>query len=158
MQIIDKIKKLTVHKKLKYSRRKLEQIKYIAIHHSATLQGSSEAFARYHVRKKGWPGIGYIYVVNKNGSIDFCNEWNVISYHVGHSNRIALGICLVGDFTKEQPTELQLQAAADLCQMLIHKIPSIKEIKGHCNFPGYNWKTCPAFDVMKITNLMKSKI
>jgi N-acetyl-anhydromuramyl-L-alanine amidase AmpD len=156
MKILDKRYTLAKHKTRLYKKRNVDKITSIAIHHSLTLQGSSEAFARYHINHNGWPGIGYTYVINKNGIIDWCHDWNVKTAHVGNSNKYSLGICLVGDFRKEEPTEEQLQAAADLCMMLIDDIESIKEIKAHQDFPGYSWKECPAFDVMKITNRMKA--
>ena len=156
MILIDKRDTLPKHKTRKYSKRKVSEITSIAIHHSATLQGSAKAFANYHVNNNGWPGIGYTYVINKDGSIVWCHNWDVKTAHVGNSNRKSLGICLVGDFTKEDPTEKQLQGAADLCMMLIDHIESIEKIIPHSDFPGYSWKQCPAFDVMKITNRMSA--
>jgi N-acetyl-anhydromuramyl-L-alanine amidase AmpD len=155
MNIIDKRNKLKTHPNKRPLKRKISDILYIAIHHSGTLTGSSEAYARYHVNKKDWAVIGYHYVINKDGTIDFCNNHSIKSAHVGNSNRYALGICLTGDFKNEEPTEKQLNAASELCMMLIDKYETIKEIKGHLDFPGYSWKECPAFDVMKITNRMK---
>jgi N-acetyl-anhydromuramyl-L-alanine amidase AmpD len=156
MKILDKRFSLPKHKTRIYSKRNISKITSIAIHHSLTLQGSSEAFARYHVNHNGWPGIGYTYVINKNGLIDWCHDWNVKTAHVGKHNKYSLGICLVGDFRKEEPTEEQLQAAADLCIKLIDEIESIEEIKAHQDFEGYGWKECPAFDVMRITNRMRA--
>lgn len=156
MKIVDKRGKLKTHSTRKYSKRDIDKIEYIAIHHSLTLQGSSEAFARYHVGHNGWPGIGYTYVILKDGTIDFCNDIDVKSAHVGNFNNKSIGICLVGDFRKENPTKEQLQAAADLCMMLLDVAENIKEIKGHLDFKGYEWKECPAFDVTEITNRMKA--
>jgi N-acetyl-anhydromuramyl-L-alanine amidase AmpD len=156
MNIIDKRVKLETHPAKQPRKRKLSDILYIAIHHSATTSGSAEAYARFHVNKKDWATIGYHYVINKDGSIDWCLNHSVRSNHVGNSNKYALGICLTGDFTKEEPTEEQLQAAADLCMMLIDKYGAIKDIKGHSDFQGYSWKKCPAFDVMRITNRMSA--
>lgn len=161
MTIIDKRSTLPTWNMIKqfekprnYALRDLKEITSIAIHHSATLQGTSSAFARYHVEHNGWPGIGYTYVINKNGQIDFCNDWNKKTAHVGNSNRSSLGICLVGDFTQEQPTKDQISAAASLCKMLMVSIPSIVGIKGHCEYPGYEWKKCPAFDIQIIKDEM----
>lgn len=156
MKTIDKRGKLRVHPSKKPRKRAIKDIKYIAIHHSATLTGSAEAYARYHVNKKDWPTIGYHYVIDKDGTINICNNITVRSNHVGNSNKYAIGICLTGDFTKEEPTEEQLQASADLCMLLIDNYETIEEIKGHSSFPGYDWKECPAFDVMKITNRMSA--
>ncbi|WP_209123684.1 hypothetical protein [Alkalihalobacillus sp. BA299] len=46
---------------------------------SATKTGSADAFARYHVNSLGWPGIGYHYVVDKEGSISWCHDLEVVS-------------------------------------------------------------------------------
>ncbi|WP_253901878.1 N-acetylmuramoyl-L-alanine amidase [Brevibacillus sp. HB1.3] len=69
------------HKSLKYGRRKLAYIRSAAMHHSATLSGLPEAFARYHVNTKGPPGIAYHFVIQKDGVIYWCNDPEVISYH-----------------------------------------------------------------------------
>jgi len=163
MNLIDKRGNLPTWNKLKkgrkkrnYSKRDIKKIDSIAVHHSATFEGSSEAFANYHINHNGWPGIGYTYVIYKDGQIDWCYDWNIKTAHVGNSNRTSLGICLIGNFTKEEPTEQQLQSASNLCMILIDKIESIKEIKSHQSFPGYSWKNCPSFDVMKITNRMRA--
>jgi N-acetylmuramoyl-L-alanine amidase len=133
------------HKTLRYGRRKLTDIRSAAIHHSATKSGSPEAFARYHVTTNGWPGIAYHFVIQKDGVIYWCNDPEAISYHVGNSNRHALGICLVGDFRTQKPTPEQLDSANRLIQHLQVQIPTMKQVFGHQEYPGYAWKNCPAF-------------
>lgn len=138
-----------------YRKRPLEAIKFEAIHHSATFQGSPEAFARYHVMHNGWPGIGYHFVIEDNeDQIAWCYDLDVRTAHVGNSNGIAIGTCIIGDFTKQEPQEHQLNNAAKLSHILIDYLPNIEAIKSHSDFPGYEWKKCCAFDVMRITNRM----
>ncbi|MBG9942857.1 N-acetylmuramoyl-L-alanine amidase [Brevibacillus formosus] len=144
-RVIDVRTSLPRHKTLRYGRRKLTDIRSAAIHHSATLSGSPEAFARYHVSTNGWPGIAYHFVIQKDGVIYWCNDPETISYHVGNSNRHALGICLVGDFRTQQPTAAQLEAANHIIQHLQVQIPTMKQVLGHQEYPGYAWKNCPAF-------------
>ncbi|NRS15800.1 N-acetylmuramoyl-L-alanine amidase [Brevibacillus sp. HB1.4B] len=144
-RVMDVRASLPRHKTLRYGRRKLTDIRSAAIHHSATLSGSPEAFARYHVGTNGWPGIAYHLVIQKDGVIYWCNDPEAISYHVGNSNRHALGICLVGDFRTQKPTPEQLDAANRLIQHLQVQIPSMKQVFGHQEYPGYAWKNCPAF-------------
>ncbi|RAT94517.1 N-acetylmuramoyl-L-alanine amidase [Brevibacillus sp. Leaf182] len=143
-RVMDVRASLPRHKTLRYGRRKLTDIRSAAIHHSATLSGSPEAFARYHVGTNGWPGIAYHFVIQKDGVIYWCNDPEAISYHVGNSNRHALGICLVGDFRTQKPTPEQLDAANRLIQHLQVQIPSMKQVFGHQEYPGYAWKNCPA--------------
>ncbi|MCK5173697.1 MAG: N-acetylmuramoyl-L-alanine amidase, partial [Planctomycetes bacterium] len=61
------------------------------------------------------------------------------------ANEEAVGICLVGDFTKTPPTTGQLQSLARLVKFLQSKyrIPSSR-IYGHGSTPGYTGGTmCP---------------
>ncbi|MFC8689285.1 N-acetylmuramoyl-L-alanine amidase [Brevibacillus porteri] len=148
-RVMDVRTSLPRHKSLKYGRRKLTDIRSAALHHSATLSGSPGAFARYHVSTNGGPGIAYHFVIQKDGVIYWCNDPESISYHVGNSNRHALGICLVGDFRTQQPTPEQLDAANRLIEHLQVQIPSMKQVFGHQEYPGYAWKNCPAFPMVK---------
>lgn len=118
----------------------------IAIHHSLTKEGSAFAFARYHVDTLGWEGIGYHFVILKDGTIQWCHNLGILSYHVGASNKFALGICLVGDFRSEKPTAAQKQSLKDLHATLKKDLPNYKRTRGHNEFPGYAWKSCPCFD------------
>ncbi|MFA4132603.1 MULTISPECIES: N-acetylmuramoyl-L-alanine amidase [unclassified Brevibacillus] len=147
--VVDVRASLPRHKTLRYGLRKLTDIRSAAMHHSATKSGSPEAFARYHVGTNGWPGIAYHFVIQKDGTIYWCNDPEAISYHVGNSNRHALGICLVGDFRTQKPTPEQLDAANRLIQHLQVQIPSMKQVFGHQEYPGYAWKNCPAFPMGK---------
>ncbi|WJQ81599.1 N-acetylmuramoyl-L-alanine amidase [Brevibacillus brevis] len=113
------------HKTLRYGLRKLTDIRSAAMHHSATKSGSPEEFARYQVGTNGWSGNAYHFVI---GVIYWCNDPEAISYHVGNSNRHALGICLVGDFKTQQPTAAQIDATQRLLQYLQVQIPTMKQV------------------------------
>lgn len=144
-------------KRRSYRKRKITDILYEAIHQSMTFSGSPEAFARYHVNHLGWPGIGYSFVIEEDkDEIVWCWDLDVRTAHVGNSNTYAIGTCLIGDFRTQEPKEHQLENAAKLSMVLIDYIPTIKAIKSHQEFPGYEWKNCPGFDVMKITNRMEA--
>lgn len=155
MKIIDKRNKLRKHPTKRYARRSRNQIKYIAIHHSASISGSAEAFANYHVNSLGWPTIGYHYVIDKQGIIYWCNDLETISYHVGNSNSAAVGICMIGDFTKEKPTPAQYQAALMLTKMLMDELNiSSRNVLGHREFPN-NSTSCPAINMNQFRNDLK---
>ncbi len=131
---------LPKHKTKKYNKRELSQVDKITIHHSATKQGSPQAFGRYHVDTNGWPGIGYHLVIDKEGNSFQTNEFDTVSYHVAGHNTSAIGICLVGNFDEERPTEQQLASLErDICE--IRELVG-KELKvfGHKEFSP---KTCP---------------
>ena len=148
MKINDKRNSLTKHKSKTYRTRSISEIKNIAIHHSATTSGSAEAFARYHVNQLDWPGIAYHYVVNKDGSIDFCHDHKVISYHVGNSNRRSIGICMVGDFRSQMLEKVQKEATLELVKKLLNELNlTVDDVWGHVEFPGYSWKPCPSISM-----------
>lgn len=123
---IDLVDSLPKHATLKYNTRKLSQIQRIVIHHSATVQTevSREATIRHitaiakgHVQN-GWPGIGYHYVIGPGGLIYRTNRLDTISYHVYNNNTPTVGICMLGDFTKGDPTDNQLASARALVKHL----------------------------------------
>lgn len=151
LRLKDIRKTIRKHPAKKYSQRALKDITSIAIHHSMTDGGSAEAFANHHVGTNNWPGIGYTYVILKDGTIQWCNDLTTTSYHVGDSNRQALGICLVGDFRKatgsKRPTKEQMESLYILLDFLFGYLPNLKQIKGHQEYPNYYWKECPGFDM-----------
>jgi N-acetylmuramoyl-L-alanine amidase len=155
MNIIDVRKKLPTHPLKKYQMRPMSTIYYIAIHHSLTDDipggGDVEAFARYHVDHLDWPGIGYHYVVDADGTIYKCHSAEIWSYHVGQHNRFALGVCLVGDFRQYEPPTEQYQATIELVKQLMNAY-GIKpqNVLGHSEFEGYAWKKCPCIDMDKL--------
>src|SRR5690625_181462 len=149
----DKVKR---HKTRKFPVLNLKGKTTIAIHHSLTKQGlggsNAEGYARYHVDTHGWPSIGYSYVIEPDGTVKFCNDIELRTYHVGNHNNYAVGICLTGDFRTEDPTDEQKESLRNLVNALQEKYTHLKHIKGHNEFSGYEWKKCPMFDYKAVLN------
>jgi N-acetyl-anhydromuramyl-L-alanine amidase AmpD len=152
-KIINLIGHLYRHPSLHYAGRTEESVKRIVIHHSGTKTGDPQSFAQFHVKHCGWPGIAYHYVISKAGTIWKCNIIQSITYHAKGANADSIGICLVGDFTKDDPTGAQIYALRYLVDeinkgfgkrklaVVLHK--NIKGSKTTCpgkNFPE-NWRT-----------------
>lgn len=152
MPIVDVRGKLPTHKSKVYKRRKLTDIRSLGLHHSLTFSGSAKAFADYHVHTNDWPGIGYAYVIDRDGTIYWCWDWTVVSYHVGNSNKHSLGVCMVGDFRTQLPTVEQYAAAIWLFRYLQQEIPTGESILGHSEYPGYSWKSCPVINMDRFRN------
>lgn len=134
------VKKLSTHLWRRYKKRTLDKIDMVVVHHSATATGTAEAYARYHVSNNGWPGIGYHFVIDKDGTIHQTNELETISYHVSGQNTNSIGICLTGDYDRQKPPEEQLNKCAQLIAMLRQQIGRPLKIRGHAAF---STKTCP---------------
>jgi N-acetyl-anhydromuramyl-L-alanine amidase AmpD len=131
--------------------------KAIVLHHSATHKGNADKFNDYHKNGRQWKGVGYDFVIgNGNGSgdghVEVTFRWReqIAGAHVGGTpgnwaNEDAIGICLVGDFTKTSPTPRQMDALVKLIRFLQgrYRIPESR-IFGHSDTPGYTGRTlCP---------------
>jgi len=142
-------------------RRVLMKKEYIVIHHSATKDGivyrDYDAIKRGHL-ERGFRDIGYQYVIEKvNDKLTVTPgrpEWD-IGAHCPGRNEDSIGICVVGNFEVETPTEEHYQVVAYLCQDIMTR-HNIKEIAGHNQ---YHATACPGrnFDVEKVRQLVYRK-
>ncbi len=110
--------------------------RYIVVHHSATAAGSAASFDTAH-KKRRWDGLGYDFVIgNGRGAADGLVEvgfrWKQQrdGAHAGNKlmNQTGIGICLVGDFTKSQPTTSQMRSLKRLTDFL----------SAYCGIPPQN--------------------
>jgi N-acetylmuramoyl-L-alanine amidase len=102
--------------------------KFIVVHNSGTRQGNARVFDYYHrhVRRMR-NGLAYHFVIGNgtstgNGQIEVGDRWrrqlNGGHVHSDFLNSISLGICLVGDFNRDQPTRAQLESCEELIRYL----------------------------------------
>ncbi len=101
---------------------------YIVVHNSGTRQGNAKAFDYYHRNvRKMQNGLAYHFVIGNgtssgNGGIEIGPRWRqqINGGHVrsDYLNNIALGICLVGDYNRDKPTQQQLEALEELIRYL----------------------------------------
>jgi hypothetical protein len=78
-----------------------------------------------HVRRMQ-NGLAYHFVIGNgtstgNGQVEVGDRWrrqiNGGHVHSDYLNNISLGICLVGDFNRDQPTRAQLDACEELIRL-----------------------------------------
>ncbi len=92
----------------------------IVLHHSASPDVSAAEIHVWHLAR-GWAGIGYHFVIRKNGKIERGRPQEVIGAHAGPGvNGCSIGICLCGDFMKEAPGVAQLASLKQLIAELDH--------------------------------------
>ena len=143
--------------------------KAIIIHHSATHKGNADKFDDFHKNGQKWIGIGYDFVIGNgrgsgDGLVEVTFRWReqIAGAHVGDTpgnwaNEDAVGICLVGDFTKTSPTYRQMQSLVRLVRFLQqrYQIPKSR-IYGHKNTPGIKKKTkCPGnFPIARLKQML----
>ncbi|UYT83943.1 peptidoglycan-binding protein [Priestia megaterium] len=157
-QLVDKRGKL-VHKG-EYAKRKngVASITTRVWHHSLTKLSAGgsriESFADFHVRTNGWPEIAYAliidpkHVINGKAAIYYCVDIAKRSYHVGNSNTVGLGICVIGDYRTDKLDAATIQSVIDLHKALIADGIG-KYDKAHNEMPGYSWKACCVYDYKK---------
>ncbi len=121
--------------------------KYLIIHHSATDEGNAFSFYNMHLRRGFWNGLGYHFVIDngtfgkEDGQIEISPRWikqqKGAHCKVSNMNDIGIGICLVGNFSKEDVSEKQLNSLAYLVNILRknYNIPKSR-IMGHGQIPG----------------------
>jgi len=131
---------------------------YIVVHNSGTRQGNAAAFDYYHRRiRRMQNGLAYHFVIGNgtstgNGQIEVGDRWrrqiNGGHVHSDYLNNIALGICLVGDFNRDQPTRAQLDCCEELIRYLRQRCGKVGDhypiVKPHREMNPPRWATdCP---------------
>jgi len=131
---------------------------YIVVHNSGTRQGNAAVFDYYHRHvRRMQNGLAYHFVIGNgtstaNGQIEVGDRWrrqiNGGHVHSDYLNNIALGICLVGDFNRDQPTRAQLDSCEELIRYLRQRCGKVGDhypiVKPHREMNPPRWPTdCP---------------
>ena len=120
----------------------------IVIHHTAG--GASEtinSIDRWHrynvpwtdsrgVLRHGWDGgIGYNFVIGRDGTIYEGRGLNYIGTHAGERNSTSIGIGIMGDFSDgSMPSELQFNSLNWLVNNIRTEVPYITTITNHASW------------------------
>jgi hypothetical protein len=135
-----------------------ERWRFIIVHNSGTRQGNARIFDYYHrnVRRMR-NGLAYHFVIGNgtssgNGEIEIGDRWrrqiNGGHVHSDYLNNISLGICLVGDFNRDQPTRAQLDSCEELIRYLRDRCGKVERrdipVRPHREMNPPRWATdCP---------------
>lgn len=131
----------------------MRKINEIIVHCSATAEGKDftvQDIDRWH-RARGWKGIGYHYVVYRDGTVHAGRSENEVGAHCYGHNQHSIGVCYIGGVAsdgktpKDTRTAAQRQALKKLLIQLKKKYPGAA-IHGHRDFAA---KACPSFDATK---------
>lgn len=95
---------------------------WIIVHHSGgtdanpladTSHHTAQIMEEYHL-SKGWDGLGYQYVIHKDGAVWKGRPEHVQGAHTVGYNQKSIGICLAGNFDATMPTKEQENALRTL--------------------------------------------
>lgn len=127
--------------------------KYIIVHHSASDEGNALLFHRSHINYRGWKGLGYHFVIDNGsygkpeGYIEVSPRWikqqDGAHCKASGMNHKSIGVCLVGNFSKDALSDKQLSSLVYLVNILknYYRIP-LRNIMGHGQVP-YASTECP---------------
>lgn len=128
----------------------------IIVHHSATHTGNAPELHFLHQKRKDrngdpWLGMGYHFVINNghggaDGQVEVGFRWQkqMTGAHCrprscshNYWNEHTIGICLVGNFERERPTQAQYNSLTGLIRFLQQRyhIPA-NMIQGHRDIAG----------------------
>jgi hypothetical protein len=131
---------------------------FIVVHNSGTRQGNARVFDYYHRHvRRMQNGLAYHFVIGNgtstgNGQIEVGDRWrrqiNGGHVHSDYLNNISLGICLVGDFNRDQPTRAQLDSCEELIRYLRERCGKVDRgnipVRPHREMNPPRWATdCP---------------
>lgn len=106
-------------------------------------------------KERGWSGIGYHYVIRRDGRMEHGRPVSSQGAHVAGYNAYSIGICMVGgkggfNFTKEQ-----MDTLADVLATLTGLYPAAR-VCGHRDLD--KGKECPTFDVDAFWKPIKAQL
>lgn len=85
----------------------------IVLHHSASSKATPLSIHQAHLRN-GWSGIGYHYLVCKDGKVYSGRPYDTVGAHCTGQNADSIGICFEGNFEIEKMTDTQVKAGQEL--------------------------------------------
>ena len=133
----------------------MRTITLIVVHCSAVRPDQTSSAAQidsWHRKERDWKlGIGYHYVVRRDGTIEPGRPEEQIGAHCLHHNAHSIGVCYEGGLDiRGQPADTrtaeQKQAMRQLLEELHGRYPRALIVGHHDLDPG---KDCPCFDAAR---------
>lgn len=112
----------------------IEPIRGMVIHHTGDddVDLSAADIHQIHIGF-GWAGIGYHFVIRKDGTVERGRPEEYQGAHAPGANRFTLGVHVCGCFSYQAPNEAQMQALtgllADKCEQF--GVDPLSGITGH---------------------------
>lgn len=127
----------------------MRRINQIVVHCSATpdyMDIGASTINKWHV-ERGWSGIGYHYIIRRNGEIEKGRPDVQVGAHARGANSNSIAICWVG---QDSISPEQEKALFSLIHFLMGKYSvDIDKVQGH-NEAVNTSKTCPNLDMNRV--------
>jgi len=145
---------IRVEHKFRGTPRRRNTTRRVIIHHSASGDVSAATIHQWHLDRttngRPWLGIGYNYVIRRNGNVETGRPVDTVGAHAGATaNGDSIGICVVGNFEHERPTDEQYKALGQLDQEVIAPKYGKLVYEGHNKYMA---TSCPGrhFDFVRL--------
>ncbi|NMC28037.1 MAG: hypothetical protein GYA42_07800 [Syntrophomonadaceae bacterium] len=89
------------------------QTSRLVVHHSASRDVPAAVIHQWHLQK-GYSGIGYHFLIRRDGSVELGRPVAMEGAHTQGFNEDSIGVCLTGNFMETSPSEEQLAALTEL--------------------------------------------
>ena len=130
----------------------------IVVHHTGNPSDDdlSAEDIHYMHRGQGWSGIGYHYVIRKNGQVEQGRPEDTVGAHASGENWHSIGIHVSGNFEEAEPTEYQIESLAYLIGWLCDKydLDPFTAVVGHRDLMA---TACPGENLYNILSTVCGK-
>lgn len=131
----------------------------IVIHHTGNPADDDLSAEQIHASHlmQGWSGIGYHFVVRKDGTVEVGRpEW-ASGAHAYGENSHTIGIHVCGNFELATPTQAQIESLAYLVGYLCEQydlVPDSRHVVGHRNLMA---TACPGKQLYDMLQTVRGK-
>ncbi len=105
------------------------QVEYVVVHHSVTDHNATPNDIALLHKVRGWGGIGYHFVITKDGTVYYVGDIGTARANVLNKNEQVIGVNMIGDFTKHLPSDAQIISAHELCRFLLFDLDAYPNLK-----------------------------
>jgi len=135
--------------------RHLRAITKIVIHHTVTppnnpddsdhdWEGIIRSIYQYHTLQRGWPGIGYHYIITPDPAVYYVGDVHTIRACVAHMNTHVVCIALLGNYMTWEPPFKMLSVLRERIEYMRQWWPWIRKVVGHRDVAVVGHETaCP---------------
>jgi hypothetical protein len=139
-------------------------VRYITLHHDGMspflAKDQSSAAARIELirvshRGHDWADIGYHFVVDRGGRVWEGRDLKWQGAHVKNHNEGNIGVCCLGNFDEQSPSDQQLEAAERIISCLMQKydVP-VRRVLSHQEWQGAR-TACPGRSLQREFSQMR---
>lgn len=131
----------------------------IVIHHTGNPEDddlSAEEIHESHLAQ-GWAGIGYHFVIRKDGTIEQGRPMDTIGAHAYGENSHTIGIHVCGNFDLVSPTQAQIESLSYLVGWVAEQYnitPDYMHVVGHRDLMA---TACPGENLYNLLQTVRGK-